>query len=63
MLSLVMYTTTTILWPFGSGSKAEMSTLLKYRKSGNFHVKIIHVFNIHVDLFSWVYGTHENILT
>ena len=36
---------------------------MTYRKSGNFHVKIIHVFNIHVDLFSWVYGTHENILT
>ena len=34
-----------------------------YRKSGNFHVEIIHVVNIHVDLFSWVYGTHENILT
>ena len=29
-----------------------------YRKSGNFHVEIIHV-----NLFSWVYGTHENILT
>ena len=34
-----------------------------YRKSGNFHVEIIHVVNIHVNLFSWVYGTHENILT
>ena len=34
-----------------------------YCKSGNFHVKIIHVLNIHFDLFSWVYGTHENILT
>ena len=34
-----------------------------YRKLGNFHVEIIHVVNIHVDLFSWVYGTHENILT
>ena len=34
-----------------------------YRKSGNFHVEIIHVVNIHVDLFLWVYGTHENILT
>ena len=29
----------------------------------NFHVKIIHVLNIHIDLFLWVYGTHENILT
>ena len=26
-----------------------------YRKSGNFHVKIIHVLNIHFGLFSWVY--------
>ena len=34
-----------------------------YCKSGNFHVKIIHVLNIHIDLFLWVYGTHENILT
>ena len=34
-----------------------------HRKSGNFHVKIIHVLNTHIDLFSWVYGTHENILT
>ena len=34
-----------------------------YRESGNFHVEIIHVVNIHVDLFLWVYGTHENILT
>ena len=34
-----------------------------YRKLGNFHVEIIHVVNIHVDLFSWVYGTQENILT
>ena len=34
-----------------------------YLKSGNFHVKIIHVLNNHFDLFSWVYGTHENILT
>ena len=34
-----------------------------YCKSGNFHVEIIHVVNIHVDLFLWVYGTHENILT
>ena len=34
-----------------------------YRKSGNFDVEIIHVVNIHVDLFSWVYGTHKNILT
>ena len=25
-----------------------------YRKSGIFHVEIIHVVNIHVDLFSWV---------
>ena len=33
-----------------------------YHKSGNFHVKIIHVLNIHVDLFLWVFGTHENIL-
>ena len=24
-------------------------------------MKIIHVLNIHIDLFSWVYGTHENI--
>ena len=32
-----------------------------YRKSGNFHVKIIHVLNIHINLFSWVYGTHKNI--
>ena len=29
----------------------------------NWHVEIIHVVNIHVDLFLWVYGTHENILT
>ena len=34
-----------------------------YRKLGNFYVEIIHVVNIHVNLFSWVYGTHENILT
>ena len=34
-----------------------------YRKSGNFHVEIIHVLNIYVHLFSWVYGTHKNILT
>ena len=34
-----------------------------YRKLGNFHVEIIHVVNIHVDLFSWVYDTHKNILT
>ena len=34
-----------------------------YRKSGNFHVKIICVLNIHTNLFSWVYGTHQNILT
>ena len=34
-----------------------------YRKLENFHVEIIHVVNIHVDLFSWVYSTHENILT
>ena len=34
-----------------------------YRKSGNFHVKIIYVLNIHIDSFSWVYGTHENIPT
>ena len=33
-----------------------------YRKSGNFYVEIIHVVNIHVDLLSWVYGTHKNIL-
>ena len=39
------------------------SCSVDYRKSGNFHVKIIHVLNIHVDLFLWVYGTHENILT
>ena len=37
--------------------------LLLYRKSGNFHVKIIHVLNIHFNLFLWVYGTHKNILT
>ena len=37
--------------------------LCTYRKSGNFHVEIIHVVNIHVDLFLWVFGTHENILT
>ena len=37
--------------------------VVKYRKSGNFHVEIIHVVNSHVNLFSWVYGTHENILT
>ena len=24
-------------------------------------MEIIHVVNIHVDLFLWVYGTHENI--
>ena len=34
-----------------------------YHKSGNFHVKVIRVLNIHFDLFLWVYGTHENILT
>ena len=34
-----------------------------YCKSGNFHVKIIHVLNIQIDLFSWVCDTHENILT
>ena len=34
-----------------------------YHKSGNFHVEIIRVLNIHVNLFSWVYDTHENILT
>ena len=34
-----------------------------YRKLRNFHVKIVHVLNIHINLFSWVYGTHENILT
>ena len=36
---------------------------LMYRKLENFHVEIIHVVNIHVNLFSWVCGTHENILT
>ena len=36
---------------------------VNYHKSGNFHVQIIHVVNIHVDLLSWVYGTHKNILT
>ena len=36
---------------------------INYRKSGNFHVEIIHVVNIHVNLVLWVYGTHENILT
>ena len=35
----------------------------KYCKSGNFHAKIIHVLNIHFNLFSWIYGTHKNILT
>ena len=35
----------------------------EHHKSGNFHVENIHVLNIHVDLFLWVYGTHENILT
>ena len=47
------------------GKEFCMSTGCKaaYRKLGNFHVDIIHVVNIHVDLFSWVYGTHENILT
>ena len=34
-----------------------------YHKSGNFYVKIIHVLNIYFNLFLWVYGTHENILT
>ena len=34
-----------------------------YCKSGNFHVEIIHAVNIHVDLFSCIYGTHESILT
>ena len=37
--------------------------IMQYRKSGNFHVKIIRVLNIHIDLFSWVYGTHKNIFT
>ena len=32
---------------------------IHYHKSGNFHVEIIHVVNLNVDLFSWVYGTHE----
>ena len=27
---IMMYTTITILWPFGSGRGGEMSTLLKY---------------------------------
>ena len=40
-----------------------LHAFLKYCKSGNFHVEIIHVVNIHVDLFSWVYGTHGNIIT
>ena len=26
-------------------------------------MKIIHVLNNHVNLFSWVFSTHENILT
>ena len=34
-----------------------------YHKSGNFHVKIIHALNIHMDLFLWVYDTHKNIST
>ena len=42
-------------------SETERYPSFKYCKSGNFHVEIIHVVNIHVDLFSWVYGTHENI--
>ena len=37
--------------------------VILYHKLGNFHVKIIHVVNIYVNLFSWVYGTHKNILT
>ena len=37
--------------------------LPNYCKSGNFHVKIIHVLNIQINLFSWVCDTHENILT
>ena len=37
--------------------------VIVYRKSGNFHVKIIHVLNIHINLFLWVYSTHKNILT
>ena len=45
-----------------NGMRADIHTQT-YRKSGNFHVKIIHVLNIHFDLFSWVYGTQENILT
>ena len=44
-------------------TKAVLLLILSYRKSGNFHVKIIHVLNIHIDLFLWVYGTHESILT
>ena len=40
-----------------------LSYHLIYHKLENIHVEIIHVVNIHVDLFSWVYGTHENILT
>ena len=36
---------------------------VNYRKLGNFHVEIIHVLNIHINLFLWIYGTHENILT
>ena len=34
-----------------------------YHKSGNFHVKIIHALNIHMNLFLWVYDTHKNIST
>ena len=43
--------------------KVKLHGDVKCRKSGNFHVKIIHVLNIHIDLFSWVYDTNENILT
>ena len=40
-----------------------LNAIATYRKTGNSHVKIIHVLNIHMDLFLWFYGTHENILT
>ena len=51
--------------------KSEFSlTFINYIYSINFykivfillacvHVKIIHVLNIHIDLFLWVYDTHE----
>ena len=34
-------------------------SLSTYRKSRFFHVKIIHVLIIHIDLFSWVCGTYK----